>query len=290
MASRRYSIPRGEKTVLERFLLRSVPGADDARVRQWLGEGRVRVNGKVARAGRKTWGGETVELDLPTPAAPPRIDGPDIALLAKTPDVLIVDKPSGFTVEPEPGQISVVELVASQHGPFDVAGTGLPGVAHRLDKDTSGCLAFGRTDAGLLQLTEGFELKRIDKRYLAFVAGAPPPTGQLDQPYAKGPDGRYTTRLASARRARLSWKVVSQWSAAALVEIVLDTGRTHQIRVQLSEAGFPVLGDRLYGQPFSGPNAPRLALHAARLSIEGTLTAESPLPDTLVAFRDALAR
>ncbi|MBL8922412.1 MAG: RluA family pseudouridine synthase [Myxococcaceae bacterium] len=291
MASRRVQVPKGEKIALEKFLVRAVPNADAARVKQWLEQGRVRVNGKLAKPGRKTWGGETVEVELPAPPPAPHVEGPPVPVLAETADLLIVDKPSGLTVEPEPGQVSLVELIATQRGPFDVGGSALPGVVHRLDKETSGCLALARTDDGVALLERGFQDKRIDKRYLAFVAGTPPETGSLDTPYTKGPDGKYTTKLESPRRARLSWIVKERFGDSTLLEIDLDTGRTHQIRVQLGEAGFPVLGDRLHGRPFDRVRLDRLALHAARLELDLpalALTAEAPLPPELISLQRAL--
>lgn len=293
MATRRIEIPRGEKVPLEKFLLRTLPNVDVASVRRMLDEGRVRVNGKVAKAGRKTWGGETVEIEAKAPPAPKKVEGPTIAVLHESEHVIVVNKPAGITVEPEPNQVSVAELLAFQRGGFDTNGTSLPGVVHRLDKETSGCLAFGTSDDGVRMLEEGFEGKRIGKRYLAVLEGAPPPTGTFDTPYSKGPDGRYTTRIDSPRRARLSWTVKEQLAKAALVEIELDTGRTHQIRVQFSDAGHPVLGDRSYGRPFDDVRLPRLALHAARLELDLpalAVTTEAPLPDDLEQILAELRR
>jgi 23S rRNA pseudouridine1911/1915/1917 synthase len=291
MASRHLDIPRGEKVPLEQFLARALPNVSPARVLQLLAEGRVRVNGKVARAGRRTWGGESVDVELPPPAPPRAVQGPAIAVLLEGPGFLVVDKPSGVVTTPEPGQVSVVELVAHQRGGFDVGGASLPGVVHRLDKDTSGCLALATTDDGVRALEAGFEAKRIAKQYLAFVRGSPPDTGALDTPYAKAPDGRYTTRLPSPRRARLSWTVVERFPQAALLEVNLDTGRTHQIRVQLSEAGFPVLGDPRYGEGVDPVRPARLALHAARLTLDlppSAQTVSSPLPLDLETLRAQL--
>ncbi|MCU0699797.1 MAG: RluA family pseudouridine synthase, partial [Myxococcaceae bacterium] len=290
MASRRLDIPRGVKVPLEQFLARALPNVTPARVSQLLAEGRVRVNGKVARAGRRTWGGESVEVELPAPAPPRAVEGPPIRVLLEGPGVVIVDKPAGLTTTPEPGQVSLVELLAAQRGGFEVGGAALPGVVHRLDKDTSGCLALATSDDGVRALEAAFEARQVEKRYLAFVSGQPPDTGALDTPYTKGPDGRYTTRLPSPRRARLSWRVVERFTDAALLEIDLDTGRTHQIRVQLSEAGHPVLGDARYGEAGES-SAPRLSLHARSLRLElesGTLAAEAPLPADLSALCERL--
>jgi 23S rRNA pseudouridine1911/1915/1917 synthase len=165
-------------------------------------------------------------------------------------------------------------------------------VAHRLDKDTTGCLVLSKTDAALVELKLAFEEKRIEKTYLALVYGAPPETQTLDQPYGRNPkDPRmYTTRVTSARRARLSFRRLEQFEHAALLEIDLDTGRTHQIRAQLADLGHPVLGDWLYGNAEAkAAGFGRFALHAARLRCEGLtarpLTFESPLPED---FRSAL--
>lgn len=287
MAVRRLQIPLGEKVALEKYLAKALPNGSPERVQRLLLAGRVRVNGKVARAGRKTWGGEVVEIELPAPPPPPAVEGPRIPVLAEGPGVVVVDKPAGVASSPEPGQVSVAELLAFQRGGFDVDGGPLPGVVHRLDKETSGCLAFGTTDEGVALLNAGFADKRIDKRYLALVLGAPPDEGQLDTPYTKGPDGRYTTRLESPRRARLSWTVRERFATATLLEVALDTGRTHQIRVQLSEAGFPVVGDRVYGRPLDEVRLERLALHAARLELDlpaSPLSVAAPLPADLAGL------
>ena len=131
----------------------------------------------------------------------------------------------------------------------------------------------------------------MDKRYLTLVLGDPPDTARLEGPYSRSPENPrlFTTRVESARRAALSYEVRERFSGAALVEVKLETGRTHQIRVQLSEAGFAVLGDPLYG-PLEARAHPaaqslgRLALHAARLRVEGLsargyVAVEAPLPE-----------
>lgn len=284
-------MPRGEKPALEKFLSKALPNVDLARAKQLLQLGRVRVNGKLAKVGRKLWGGETIEIEEVAPVAARAVTGDEIPVLVELPHFLIVAKPSGLTVEPEPNQVSLVELVGAQRKGFDVAGASVPGVVHRLDKDTSGCLALAKTDDGVAALERGFEEKQIDKTYLAIVEGAPPETGSIDTPYSKTKEGKYTTLIESPRRARLSWKLVERLGPASLLEINLDTGRTHQIRVQLSEMGWPVLGDRLYGRPIEGVTVPRLALHALRLEVRvpgHEASATMPLPADLASLVEAL--
>ncbi len=297
MAVRRLTVPSGAGPRLDAFLTRAVPGFSKVQVQRLLADGKVKVNGKKAKPMRRIVGGEEVELELPElQKAPKSPDGPRLPALYEDAKWLVIDKPSGLTVEPEADQPSVVGLAAAQYGGFDVGGIAQPGIAHRLDKDTTGCLILSKTDLALAELKQAFEEKRIGKTYWALVWGAPPETGSLDQPYGRHPEDprRYTTRFPSARRARLSWKRLEQFAAeAALIEINLDTGRTHQIRAQLADLGHPVLGDWLYGTAAAkAAGFGRFALHAARLTLEGltkrTITLESPLPEDFKTALEAL--
>ncbi|MCE9667648.1 RluA family pseudouridine synthase [Myxococcus stipitatus] len=294
MAQQMVSVPReaaGER--LDRFLSKHVPGLSLERARALIDAGAVRIRGKKCQPTRKLWGGEDIELDRPEPRQParPAPTGPALPVLHDDAALVIVDKPAGLVVEPEGRAASVVDLLAAQRPPFDVEGRALPGVVHRLDRETSGCLAFARTDVAAAALLRAFQEKRVDKRYRTLVLGTPPARGRLEGPYSRDPKDprRFTTRVPSARRAALSFEVLEQLGDVALLEVDLDTGRTHQIRVQLSEAGFPVLGDSLYGsEPARAHPAARTlgrqALHAARLELpgiasEGLVRVEAPLPE-----------
>ncbi len=253
--------------------------------------GAVRIRGKACSPLRRLYGGEEVEVERPGPRAATPL-GPDLAVLHDDEACLVVDKPADLAVEPAgPSSPSVVGA-ASRLGRFDVGGRAVPGLAHRLDRDTTGCLLLARSDAALLALRRSFQSDLVDKEYLVLVSGTPPAEGALDTPYARDPCDarRYTTRVASARRARLTWRVERRLTGAALLRVVLDTGRTHQIRVQLAEAGFPVLGDATYG--VASPVMARQALHAARLAfpspVGGQVEAVAPLPADLRAALQAL--
>jgi 23S rRNA pseudouridine1911/1915/1917 synthase len=220
--------------------------------------------------------------------------GPALLALHDDADCLVVSKPAGLAVEPVvPGAPSAVGA-ASRMGGFDVAGRAAPGLAHRLDRDTSGCLLLARTDRALAALRRAFEEGAVEKEYLALVAGAPPETGALDTPYGRSPSDprRFTTRVSSPRRARLSWKVERRLRGSTLLRVALDTGRTHQIRVQLAEAGFPVLGDAVYGVPSDA--IARQALHAVRLAFPrpsdgARVDVAAPLPEDLARAIAALS-
>jgi 23S rRNA pseudouridine1911/1915/1917 synthase len=298
MAVRRLTVPAGAGPRLDAFLTKSIPGFSKAQVQKLLAEGRVKVNGKKAKPMRRIVGGEEVELDLPEPkkAAAPAANGPKLRALYEDPKWLIIDKPSGVVVEPEGDKPSIVALAAAQFRGFDVGGIAQPGVAHRLDKDTTGCLILSKTDDALAELKLAFEEKRVTKTYLALVWGSPPQDGKLDQPYGRHPEDprRYTTRFPSARRARLSWKKLEQFGdEAALVEIDLDTGRTHQIRAQFADLGHPVLGDWLYGTAAAkAAGFGRFALHAVKLHLVGLTkqpkTLEAPIPPDFASALEAL--
>ncbi len=204
----------------------------------------------------------------------------------------VIDKPAGLAVEAD-ARDSVLALLARQLAP--PGGRAWPRVVHRLDRETSGCLAVAlnkRAEEAMLQL---FEERGVQKSYLAIALGAPPDEAALDTAYGQDPRDRrrFTTRIATARRARLTFRVRERLEGAALLEVVLETGRTHQIRVQLAEAGFPVLGDSVYGKP--SPMIARVALHAEKLQLAhplgGPLIAcTAPLPADFAAALSQLKR
>lgn len=303
MAQQKLTVPReaaGER--LDKHLAKHVPGLSLERARELIEKGLVRIRGKKCQPTRKLWGGEEVEIERPAPRAPPKAtrapQGPALPVLYDDASMLVIDKPPGLVVEPSPHEASVVTLLAAQRSPFDVEGLAQPGVVHRLDRETSGCLALARTDEAAAALERAFQEKRVDKRYLVIVLGEAPERGRLEGPYGRDPEHprKYTTRVQSARRAALSFEVRERLQGATLLEVKLETGRTHQIRVQLSEAGHPVLGDSLYGpqEARTHPAAQaigRQALHARSLSLPSPLTGqevrvEAPLPED---FQRALA-
>jgi 23S rRNA pseudouridine1911/1915/1917 synthase len=293
--TRSLDVPReaaGER--LDRFLARSLPCTPE-RARRLAEEGRVRIRGKTCSPLRRLSGGERIEVALPPPRrTAPVAAQPALPVLHDRGGALVVDKPPGLAVEPAgPSSPSAVGAAALL-GPFDVEGRAVPGLPHRLDRDTSGCLLLARTDAALAALRRAFQEGRVEKTYLAMVAGEPPEEGALDTPYARREDDprRFTTRRPSPRRARLSFRVERRWAGGALLRVALETGRTHQIRVQLAEAGWPVLGDATYGVP--GPAVGRQALHAWRLAFPDPETGrrvevEAPLPGDLRAALASLS-
>jgi 23S rRNA pseudouridine1911/1915/1917 synthase len=210
-----------------------------------------------------------------------------LAVLHDDADCLVIAKPAGVATLAAGSGAPSIEAAAATLGRFNVEGRFVPGFPHRLDRDTTGALLLARHDRALVALRAAFEAGAVEKEYLALVAGEPPDEARLDTPYARDPvdPRRFTTRLASARRARLSFRVERRLAGAALLRVVLDTGRTHQIRVQLAEAGYPVLGDAVYG--VTSPHIARQALHAERLAFPAPsgvrVDVRAPWPEDLVA-------
>ena len=225
-----------------------------------------------------------------------------LTVLAEEADFLIVDKPAGLlsvpTAEREGDTLLSRTLDYLHHRyrrrPY-------AGVVHRLDRETSGALAFARSRPALESLQKQFRAHTIAREYLAIVEGKPPASGTLDADLVRdGGDRRRSVarRGERGRRAVTHFRVVEQLAAAALVSVELETGRTHQIRVHFAAAGHPVLGDRVYrrSSPHPAPlEVPRQMLHARRLGFSHPSTgafveALSPIPEDFSGALAALRR
>jgi 23S rRNA pseudouridine1911/1915/1917 synthase len=289
---------------LDVALARAWPDLSRARAQALIADGRVLVDGAAAKPSARVRDGARLALEIP-PAAPSGLVAQDLPLTVLHEDraILVLDKAAGMVVHPARGSpdSTVVNALLHRLGPGAPDGDRL-GLVHRLDKETSGCLVVARTPAALASLQAQFKGRSVGKTYLALCHGAVPETGRLDTPYGRHPRDRtrYTGRVQSARRAITEWKVVERFGeAATLVEVTLHTGRTHQIRVHLSEAGHPLLADATYGgrrrearlgedHPASRAAAAvgRQALHAWRLAFAHPVTGrpvayEAPLPEDL---------
>jgi 23S rRNA pseudouridine1911/1915/1917 synthase len=290
---------------LDVALARLAADLSRARVQRLLESDRVRVDGRPSRASARLRGGEAIEVELPPPE-PSGLVPQDLPLsvLHEDRDLLVLDKRAGMVVHPARGtpHSTVVNALLHRLG----AGTGAParlGLVHRLDRDTSGCLVVARTEAALADLQAQFQGRTVEKTYLALVHGNLAGSGRLDTPYGRHPRDRtrFTSRKGT-RRAVTEWRVVERFGeAAALAEVRLHTGRTHQIRVHLSEAGHPLLADATYGGARREARLPpghpvrraaaavgRQALHAWRLAFDHPrggrrVSFEAPLPADLEA-------
>jgi 23S rRNA pseudouridine1911/1915/1917 synthase len=293
---------------LDVALARLAPDLTRAHVKRLVEAGHVRLGGRPAKAAARLRAGDVLEVTVP-PAEPSGLVAQDLplAVLHEDRDLVVLDKAAGMVVHPARGSPHSTVVNALLHRL--AAASELPrlGLVHRLDKDTSGCLVVAKTEAALAALQAQWKGRSVEKVYLALCHGALAPEGRLDTPYGRHPRDRtrFTGRVTSTRRAVTAWRTVETFGKdATLARIALHTGRTHQIRVHLAEAGHPLLADAVYGgtrrEARLPPSAParraaeaigRQALHAARLAFDHPRTGlrvlyEAPLPED---FRRALA-
>ncbi|HEY6004358.1 MAG TPA: RluA family pseudouridine synthase [Anaeromyxobacter sp.] len=290
---------------LDVALARLVPELTRARAKRLVDAGHVRLAGRPAKAALRLRAGDVLEVEVPAPE-PSGLVAQDLPLsvLHEDRDLVVLDKAAGMVVHPARGSphSTVVNALLGRYA------SALPrlGLVHRLDKDTSGCLVVARNEAALAALQAQWKGRSVEKVYLAICHGALAGEGTLDTPYGRHPRDRtrFTGRLASGRRAVTAWRALEAFGRdATLAEVTLHTGRTHQIRVHLAEAGHPLLADAVYGGTRREARLPagsrarraaesigRQALHAARLAFDHPrtgrrLTLEAPLP---ADFRAAL--
>ena len=276
--------PTADAPLLD-WLLAALAPMNRTRVKQLLRSGRVTVNGAPAtRHDHPLRAGDAVAIARDAPA--PANDRTGLAVVYEDAHLIVIDKPSGLlTVATEAEKTDTAFARLSAH--LAARNAGRPFVVHRLDRDTSGLLLFARSAEVRDQLQANWE--DVTKTYLAVVEGTPDPAeGVIDNYLTEGRDLRVrASRHAGkdAKRAVTRYKVRETRGRYSLVEVELETGRKHQIRVHLSGLGHPVAGDKLYGA--ATDPARRLCLHAWRLAFDHPFTGarvevESPLPAALV--------
>jgi 23S rRNA pseudouridine1911/1915/1917 synthase len=242
--------------------------------------------------------GEVVSVEIP----PPRIDEilPDpipLAVVYEDADVIVVDKPAGMVVHPAPGHPrgTLANALLAHVPGIAVGGSQRPGIVHRLDKDTSGLIVAAKTDRGRAALVTQWEDRSVEKTYLALVSGSvEDEEAIIDAPIGRDPKNRQRMAVVrSGRPAVTRLHVVERFPSSTLLQVSIETGRTHQIRVHLAFIGHPVAGDQVYGSARPAKNQlPRQFLHASALAFrlpDGTaLRLEAALPDDLQTVLEEL--
>jgi len=269
---------------LDRFLHERLPDYSRARLQTWIREGRVRIDGKVAKPSCRLKGGEVIEVEpgeLPELKAEPE-DLP-LEILYEDEAVIAVNKPAGMVVHAGAGIYRGTLVNALLHH-FErlssVGGEMRPGIVHRLDRFTSGVILAARHDKAHRELAAQFASREVEKVYLTLVHGSlERETGRIEKPVARDPRRRVrmTARLARGRPAVTHYRVKQRFPGFTLLEVRPGTGRTHQIRVHLASIGYPVVGDRLYGAPAKVAGMPPLGryfLHASRIAFRTPATGE----------------
>ena len=277
---------------LDRFLAAQAPTLSRARIQDLIASGHVTRNGSASKASARLRAGDTIALDEPPPVSV-ETKAEDIALtvLFEDADLIVVSKPAGLVVHPGAGNWDGTLVNALLHHCHDLSGIGgerRPGIVHRLDKDTSGCLVVAKNDFTHERLAAQFAGREVTKIYLALAGGKFPRTsGVIEAAIARHPVQRKKMTVVQGDRGRASktsWRVLREVDGATLVECTLHTGRTHQIRVHLKHLGHPILGDEVYGRR---AGYPRQMLHAWKLGFTHPrsgerLNFESPIPADFV--------
>src|SRR5258708_2696274 len=278
---------------LDLFLVQSLPEFSRSRIQQLIRAGFVRVGGATTRPHQSVRSGDEIEVTEPPPekiqTEPEAIP---LAILYEDDDLIVINKATGMTVHPGAGHHEHTLVNALLYHCSTLSGIGgkeRPGIVHRLDKETSGCLVAAKNDVAHRDLSKQFATRTVEKIYLALVAGkVRKQTGIIEQKIGRHPVYRQRMTVASARgrAARTEYRVLSSNEQASLIECRLHSGRTHQIRVHLHHLGHPVLGDKIYALRFA-KNLPRQMLHAWKLGFRHPRTGEwknfeAPLPSDFV--------
>jgi 23S rRNA pseudouridine1911/1915/1917 synthase len=267
---------------LDAFLRRQFPTLSRSAIQRLIEDGHITVNDKPTKATHTPRAGEIVRIEIPE-ARPAEAKAEDIPLniIYEDKSLLVLNKPAGIVVHPAAGNEEHTLVNALLHhckGELSgIGGVARPGIVHRLDKETSGCLVVAKNDETHVALSAQFAGRTVEKIYLAIVCGRlPRDEGNIRAAIARHPTHR--KRMAvhdddDGRPAHTGYRVLERLNQATLVEAHLHTGRTHQIRVHFQHLGFPVAGDDTYGQrqtrklaELTRYEAPRVLLHAHKLA------------------------
>src|SRR5256714_2625349 len=291
---------------LDTFLRSKFPAVSRGAIQRLIEEGHIRVNGQTVKPTHTPRAGEKVEVHWPE-ARPAQAQPEEIPLdiLHEDDALLVLNKPAGLVVHPAGGHEEHTLVNALLHhcrGQLSgIGGVARPGIVHRLDKETSGCLVVAKNDDTHIALSAQFAGRSVDKTYHAIVCGEiPREKGEIRAAIARHSSHR--KRMAvnedAGRQARTTYRVLERLREATVAEAILHTGRTHQIRVHFQFIGYPLVGDATYGnrhnqrlEDLTQYSAPRQMLHAAHLAFTHPRSGrrvqfEAPLPED---FLDALS-
>lgn len=298
MPTRRIEVPAELGGERADKVLAALAGVSRSRAKSLLEEGRATCDGGAVAPNRPIEAGRVLAVELPAAEEQLQPEEVPFAVRYEDPHLAVVDKPAGVVVHPGAGRergslaAGILRRWPQVRG---VGEEGRPGIVHRLDRDTSGLLLVALTAESWSALRAAIKRHRVERTYLALVHGDPAAaTGTIDAPLGRHPRRRGLVQVVTVGRAsRTHYRCLARWPAAglALLEVRLETGRTHQIRVHLASIGHAVVGDPVYGR--AGADAGRLFLHATRLRFDHPITGEvldvhSPLPADLQAVRDGL--
>lgn len=271
---------------LDQALSQLWPCYSRSRIQQWIKSGHLQVNGRSARPRDPVMGGERVQVVIPQEkfinAEPQPIP---LKICYEDSALIVIDKPAGLVVHPAAGNRDGTLVNALLHHAPELAGLPRAGLVHRLDKDTSGLLVVARSLPAHRALIEQLKAHTIEREYEAIVNGVMTAGGMVNAPIGRHPmDRKRMAVVARGKSALTHYRVIARFAHHTHVRVLLETGRTHQIRVHMAHIRYPILGDPVYGGRFRvAASLPahcrealshfrRQALHAVRLSLLHPLT------------------
>ncbi|WP_298819227.1 RluA family pseudouridine synthase [Chloroflexus sp.] len=284
---------------IDRFLAATLPDLSRAQVQRLIEQGLVLYAGRPARASQPLRPGVVIQVTVPSPVPTELVAEPiPLAVVYEDVDIAVINKPAGMVVHPAPGHPrgTLVNALLARYPDLAVGGEVRPGIVHRLDRDTSGLLVIARHDAALRALVEQQQARRMRKIYQALVIGHPPDTGTIDAPIGRDPRDRLRMAVVNdGRPARTHYRVLETFGDYSLLEVQLETGRTHQIRVHLRYLGYPIVGDPVYGPRRAHLHLERQFLHAGHLGLFHPRDGQwreytAPLPPDLSSVLNHLRR
>jgi 23S rRNA pseudouridine1911/1915/1917 synthase len=268
------------KLRLDQFLAKRLPEYSRSRIQQLIRGGFVRINDQTTRPRQIVRRGDKISLrEPPVEKIDIRPEPIPLDVLFEDEDIIVINKPAGLTVHPGAGQREhtlVNALLSHCVSLSGIGGKERPGIVHRLDKETSGCLVVAKNDIAHRELSKQFAARTVEKIYLALVTGKlRKPAGVIEEKIGRHPVHRQRMRVTSlrGRTAKTEYRVICSSEQASLIECRLHSGRTHQIRVHLHHLGHAVLGDKVYASRFA-KNFPRQMLHAWKLGFHHPRTGE----------------
>lgn len=313
MENYRFAVKKEDSGIrLDKYLVQRGLPRSRSQIQKLIESGAVTVNSQHCDPSHHTQVGEVIAVDLPEPAKERKIDPEAIPLtvLYEDNDILVVNKPAGMVVHPAAGHYSGTLVNALLAHTSQLSGIGAPlrpGIVHRLDRDTSGTLVVAKNDRAYLNLVGQIKQHRLKRCYLALVHGHPGERRKrIETQIGRHPRQRKRMAVlpAGGREAITNFRVLEEYDEHSLLEVSLETGRTHQIRVHLSSRGFPIVGDKVYGSRRQGRSKSfvnqhlvtlvrRQALHAQLLGFKHPITGmylefTAPLPSDIQAAIDYL--
>ena len=280
-----------ENIRLDSYIVTEDKDLSRATIQRLSEEGNILVNGTIKKNSYKVKTGDIIEINIPE-IKETKLEAQDIPIeiVYEDSDIIVVNKPKGLVVHPANGNLDGTLVNAIMNICKDslsgIGGEKRPGIVHRLDKDTSGLLIIAKNDKAHINMSEQIKNRKVNKKYIALVRGVIKENeATINMPIARSKKDRKKMAVdKNGKEAITHFKVLKRYDNYTLLEIKIDTGRTHQIRVHMSEIGHPVIGDEVYSNGKNEFNVKGQMLHAKSLDFTHPITGkkmhlEADIPD-----------